>query len=543
MSRVEWARWAPAAGAVLLLVTMVALSVDFGFTWDERFQQRYGEQVWDYLHGRVPRSDFDTDVGNQYLYGGLVELLCVAAQKVFPADAYVVRHAVNSVFGWLGVVFAGLLASRLFGVRAGWLAALLLVVSPRYFGDSMNNPKDIPFAAFVTVALYYTLTIEPRPPHLSWGHLAKLATAIALAINVRPLGVVLLGYAAVVIVATAAWAARSDVSLDWRRRSGAVVARLGVLTLVVLPAGTLAWPWAQAQPFVRPLQAFLFSSQANWASGFHVLYAGHDLGAGSLPWHYVPLWLIISLPPVVLFGLLLSFFVWRLGTVSCVRWMALATFAIVPIAGAIVRHATIYDGIRHLLFIVPPLTVLGAAGWSAALGLTGPRRAVAVAALIVGLIEPVVFQIRNHPNQIVYFSPLMGGPRSAFGRFDMDYWGNSMLQAVEWAARTAEGTGMALGVSGNPPQAVEADAGRFHSIWFARRESPDYHFDIRLLRGPRESVREFAARPDVLYRVTTADGTPLCVVLPGPAFGPLQDLLRNRPPLRRPDHDPAAGRR
>jgi hypothetical protein len=37
--------------------------------------------------------------------------------------------------------------------------------------------------------------------------------------------------------------------------------------------------------------------------------------------------------------------------------------------------------------------------------------------------EPLVFQARNHPNQIVYFSPLMGGPKSAFARYDMDYWG------------------------------------------------------------------------------------------------------------------------
>jgi len=35
--------------------------------------------------------------------------------------------------------------------------------------------------------------------------------------------------------------------------------------------------------------------------------------------------------------------------------LALAAFALVPIVGAIVRHATLYDGVRHLLFIIPPV--------------------------------------------------------------------------------------------------------------------------------------------------------------------------------------------
>jgi hypothetical protein len=118
----------------VLLIAMVALSRDFGFTWDERFQQKYGEEIWEYAHGRLPRAVFDTDEGNQYLYGGLVEIVSVAAQHAVDAETYVVRHAVNAMFGWLGIVVGGIVAGRMFGPRAGWLAGALLAVSPRYFG-------------------------------------------------------------------------------------------------------------------------------------------------------------------------------------------------------------------------------------------------------------------------------------------------------------------------------------------------------------------------------------------------------------------------
>ncbi|HXH07464.1 MAG TPA: hypothetical protein VNI83_12860, partial [Vicinamibacterales bacterium] len=192
-------------------------------------------------------------------------------------------------------------------------------------------------------------------------------------------------------------------------------------------------------------------------------------------------------------------------------------FVLVPLGLAIARRATLYDEIRHLFFIVPPLAVIAAAGWTAAVArVRGGLRAALVAALALGLAEPVVFQVRNHPNQIAYFNAAAGGPRGAFGRFEMDYWGNCVLQAVAWAAARARDEGRPLGVSGNPWHLVQADAGRFPSLYFRLPYRGGYHLDIRLLRGPRDAVLEMARRPDVLHRVTTADGAPLCVVLPGP---------------------------
>ncbi|HUR34952.1 MAG TPA: hypothetical protein VM032_14215 [Vicinamibacterales bacterium] len=520
-------RLAAIAAALALLFAMVALSRDFGFTWDERFQQKYGEEIWEYLHGRLPRASFDTDEGNQYLYGGLVEIIAVSVQHLVHADTYVVRHAVNAAFGWAGVVVCGLFAARAFGRRAGWLAATLLVLAPRYFGDAMNNPKDVPFAVMAMAVLAVTLSVDWRRPHLSWRRAALLAACIALAINIRPLGLVLLLYAAGVIGLGSLLAAVLTTAGDRWRQFGVTVARLVVVGAVAVPAGSLFWPYAQAQPFVRPLTAFVTTTRLDWARGFDVLFAGQDLGAGAVPWTYVPVWLVMALPPVVLAGCALSWLAARRGLQQAVAWAGLVAFAAAPVVAAIVRNATIYDGIRHLLFVVPPLVALAAGGWSALLE-TRPR-IVGVVLLLIGMAEPLVYQVRNHPNQIVYFTPLMGGPKRAFARYDMDFWGNSVLQAVQWADAVARESGVPLVVSGNPIQAVDADAARYRSLMVVARSNLVYHLDIRLMRGPSGSLREFASRPDILYTVTTADGTPLCVVLPGPAFLSVSDRLRLPP--------------
>jgi hypothetical protein len=514
--RSVYVRW---GAALMLLFALIALSPAFGVTWDERALQAYGEQIWDYYSGHRALADIDVGFGYTRIYGGLVEFLSSAAQHLIPANLYVVRHAVNAVFGWTGVVFAFLMALRLFGVRAAWLAAVLLVAMPRYVAESMNNTKDLPFAVLMLVALYYILTIKPEYPYLSWGHAIKLAAAIALALDVRSMGLVLFGYAALgLVVAVVASGERSAARLL------ATAGRFALVTISGLLAGALFWPWAQESPLVRPIQAFFLASSFSW--GNPSLFAGQDLAASELPWYYLPTWLGMTLPPIVIAGACLS--VARLWSVkaSRVQLAAIWAFVLVPATYAIVRGLSLYDGIRHLFFIVPPIAVLAAAGWDFVLSLRPIQISwAAVAVLVLGVAEPVAFQLRNHPNQTVYFTPVMGGPRAAFGRYEMDYWGNCVLEAVRWSATQAEHAKMPVVITANAWEIAVADSTRFQSLAFRLRQRGGYHLDIRLLKGERDDVIRTSQLPDILYRVTMADGTPLCVVLPGPEYPQLAARL------------------
>jgi hypothetical protein len=501
---------------------LVWLSADFGATWDERALQKYGEEIWSYYAGDAPRSSIDLSFGYIRYYGAFVELLSVSAQRLAPSlDLWVVRHAVNSMFGWTGVVFAFLLARRMAGERAGWLAAVLLLAMPRYVGESMNNSKDLPFAVLMLAGLYFIVTIRPAYPYMSWAHAAKLACVVALALNVRAMGLVLLGYGAAAL--GVAIVASGEKSLS---RIAASAGRYGLVVGVGLVGGTAFWPWAQEQPLVRPFEAFFAASAFSW--GNPSLFGGRDLAASELPWHYLPTWLFLSVPPVVLSGALLSLARLRARHTCRVQAAALWVFVSAPIFAVIVRNLTLYDGIRHVYFIVPPLAILAAVGWDTlfgSVGRSGVGTAAAAAALAIGIVEPLSFQIRNHPNQAAYFSPLAGGPRAAFGRYEMDYWGNCVLQAVRWSAHQAERAQMPIGITANAWEVGVVDAGRFPSLWFRLRHQGGYHLDIRLLKGTRQDILDTAARPDILHQVATRDGTPLCVVLPGPEYGRLEARL------------------
>jgi hypothetical protein len=521
-SRFTTAWWVFVALAAALLPAMVLASYDFGVTWDEKSRHRYGELIWEFFRGlRARDSTYVEDGGN--LYGGLFDTICAATEQYVPVNRYVLRHAINATFGWAGVVYAGRLTARLFGQWAGVLAMVLIAASPRYFAESMNNPKDLPFAAATVAALYYFSTLSPSWPYISRSSGIKIVLALAVALNIRAAGLLYLGYLGLLVMAFVV-AERQFAP----RRLADTAARVAGVTVGVLVLGTAFWPWAMRSPFVRPIEA-LFSF-ANAPFGADVLFDGHPVASNDLPWYYVPVWFLISTPPVVLIGLVLS----GAGAQreSRMRLYALLTIAVLPVALVIFQHSTLYDGIRHLLFLYPIVVVLAAAGWATWLsrGRDPWARRLAALLLAAGLANVLAFDVRAHPNETAYFNELVGGPRGAFARYDMDYWGNCVLQSVAWTARTAQLSGVPIVVSGEPSQVIQLDSERFHQLAFVPPFRGQHELDIRLARGSAEGVTALANRLDALYRVQTPDGAVLCVVVPGPAFADLQPHLKLPPP-------------
>ena len=531
--------WAYRLFPWLLLPLMLVLSRDFGVSWDEKTHQLYGERVFRFLtQGRD--DDWFRPGGAQalfiYLHGGLFDTVCVAVEKLVKGDVFVTRHYVNAAFGWLGVFYAGRLGRLLSGAGTGLLAMVLLVLSPRYLGDSMNNPKDVPLAALLIAALYYLAQLEPRYPYLRLRVAVPLALSIALAVNVRAGGLVFLAYLALALaaltVATRGFAPR---------QLAGTLARYAAVVVAVLLMGTVFWPWAQLRPLTRPFTGLRRLSHFEWTSP--VLFAGRDIPANALPWDYIPRWLLIGTPPVVTLGaaLWLVLLLRRrararpapLAPEEVFRACALVFAAIFPPVYVALSGGTIYDGIRHLTFAYPPLVVLAAWGWRRLLAEPAPALRVAGAvALALGLAEPALFQLRNHPNQYVYFNPLAGGPRAAFGRYELDYWGNSLLGAAEWLDAAARASGTHLVVSGRPHHVVRDDVRRFGTLEFIAEQDGDCQLDVRLLRGERRDVLELAERTDILHAVTMADGTPLAIVIPGARYDEVKAALRLPPPAR-----------
>jgi hypothetical protein len=525
-------RW-PAAifwiGVLILLPLMVLASHDFGMTWDEADRHENGQVIVEYYQGKRPREQAHYGT----MYPGLFDVIPAWLEPHASADRYVLRHRVNAVFGWIGIVFTGLLAGRLFGPWCAIVAAVLLAVSPRYVAHSMNNPKDLPFAAMSVVVLYCLARLSPRWPYVTTGAGAALAVSLGLALGTRPGALLYFGYTPLVVLALVLLAriraakglGALDWHIDWKAAAGLSL-RVGLVLAAGLLVGTLFWPWAQGAPFTRPIEALYRASGYDWEG--LVLFDGEARYTHQLPWSYLPTWFLIATPPVVLAGLVLSI-VARVRGWGPAR-VALWSVGLLPVALILVRDSNVYDGMRHVLFIYPPLVAVAASGWMAVLtSRSAWVRAGAVAVLIPGMATLIAFHVRSYPNQAAYVNELAGGPRGALGRYELDYWGNCLLQAVEWSAEAGSRANMDVIVWGEPWHIIRTDAARFPNVTVVRTLYDPHHLHVQLVRDLAD-VQRMSRRGDALYRVTTDDGAVLCAVYPGSRYRE----LRQRLPAARP---------
>lgn len=509
-----------------MLATMVCLAPDFGITWDEPDQQNYGASVLRFYTSAFRDTDASTFKLN-YLNGGVFDCLTVLVQKAWTAvwpetRLYDIRHVCNSLAGWLAICGAGLLARRLFGTAAGILAALFLFLSPRFFGDAMNNPKDIPFAAAAVWCLYALSFIRPRYPFVSLPSFAGLVAALALLLNIRVGGLLFVGYAAGLLL----FYACRDAQMSSPKRSAVALLVFAVGLVMALCLGTLFWPWALRNPFVYPFVALKAVSQYPWTGT--LAFGGKAYSGTSVPWDYIPRLYAITSPIAVLAGGLAAVVILlaRGGAGVRAKCLALCVAAFFPLAYVILKKAVLYDGLRHLLFVYPPFAVLAAAGWVSLFETAAQtpwrlwaRRAaqiLLVVALALGLRHPVDYALRNHPLEIVYYNELVGGLRGAADKYDLDYWGVSYKSAVDWIRGRERDSGRVVRIFAPEGELgghlVKTYVAQFPELSFTSDfQSANYVVFLNRLLF-REVVNHLMKENSRVHAIT-AEGAPLCFVV------------------------------
>ncbi len=184
--------------ALIALYGILILSTfhQYGITIDEPPQVAYGQAVFDWYFGQDKADDFFRKITqiDLELYGVLFNLVAYCASKLLPFDLYDTHHLINAIAGLLGVVAVYKIGTTLGTSSTGLLAAILLLLIPRYYGHAFNNPKDIPFAICYAWSLYHLIRGLSEIPHLSWKRIIFTGLSIGLTLSTRIGGLILFGY-------------------------------------------------------------------------------------------------------------------------------------------------------------------------------------------------------------------------------------------------------------------------------------------------------------------------------------------------------------
>jgi hypothetical protein len=281
------------------------------------------------------------------------------------------------------------------------------------------------------------LRVLEELPVIRWRSAALFGLAFGLTISVRVGGFLALVFLAVPVALWLAGRAREGIAAlarDALRIVGSLLPALPVAYAVMIAL----WPWAALSP-LNPLRALMMFSSFPFDAS--VLFEGKLISAKALPASYLPVQIALRSPEVLLVGvaggvLLGGFALWKrwrtLLQTDHIRVFTIVFAAVFPVLYSMLARPVDYNGMRHFLFVLPPLVVIAALAFDRTLQ-AAPWRALRVVfacALATAVFMQARTMIRLHPDEYVYFNRLVSGPHGAQDDFELDYWGVSLAEAT-----------------------------------------------------------------------------------------------------------------
>ncbi len=427
----DYSLWYP-LGLVFLLMTI--MSFWFGISADEVDMNNLGKYTLRYLLTfgadttvlHLPVSIDKDQV--LYLYGGIFDLIANLLNKISPFEEYTTRHILNAWVGFLGIYYASRICLMISGRRMAYICILIMFLSPYFLGQSMDNPKDVPFLAGYIASTFYLLKILSNFSENTWKSCMPLVVSIILSIDTRAAGIILIPY--LFIFAFALFIAYKK-DINFLKQAFMVSLLVGVIAYL---GSSLLWPYAIQDPISRPFQAL--KELSHFKMNVKQMYEGKKMFSKDLPQSYLIKNFFITNTYILLIGFILGsiLVIIKLKTSNLIILLFLIFSILFPVSYIILGHSNVYNAWRHVLFIFPASAILAAYFWDEFIswfkkpGLNW----IPYSVLVVGLFLPLQFIIRTFPNFQCFYNEFVGGTKGAYGNYEMDSFWNSFKQSADW---------------------------------------------------------------------------------------------------------------
>jgi len=423
--------------ALLLLVTSLVIGFvvfgDYGIAWDEPNQREIGQRSWDYVfRGDKTLNDFKNRD-----YGVAVELPLIFFEKTLGMndthDIYRMRHFTIHLLFLLSAFAFYLLIWILYRNKPlAVVGYLMLLLSPRIYAQSFFNSKDIPFMCMF-ILCFLVCVIAFRDKKIR--HFVLFGILSGLLINIRIMGIVIPVVVTVLVL------------IDMISEQNREKTFINYIVYLVLTATVvvLSWPWLWQDPAGHFRIAFSNMSKFRWDN--NILMNGDFVRASAVGWKYFPQWFGLTTPVIYLLlgiaGFIFLVFRFFRKPLDFIRQtndrnqlIYLICFA-GPVMAVIILHSVLYDGWRQMYFIYPAFLLLAVYGLSSLMNariFSGDLPKVAISVLLIVSFAGTGFtMIKSHPFEDVYFNILLSKKDQYLRKtFELDYWGTSYKQALEY---------------------------------------------------------------------------------------------------------------
>lgn len=442
----------------------ISIFSEYGISCDERnFSRLNGYTNYTFITNGDAKSLLACE---EKYHGPSYEIFLYSAEVFLnlrdTRDIYLMRHFLNFLFFYISIIFFYLFGLKIFKKHgAALLCCLMLVASPRIFAESFYNSKDLIMLSACIIASYTAFVFIER--QTIWTAIIH-ALICGFLLDIRIIGVL------IPFLTTIFYLVQKPKKIVY----------LIIFIFYTISFTIAFWPVLWLNPVIHFIGAL--KEMSHFPIPVIVFYLGEFITSQNLPWHYVPVWVLITTPSLyILYFLIGVFFIVKNSYKSFFAEQqikfALLMFA-TPVLSIIILNSAIYDSYRHIFFIYPFLILLAVYGFTQLIQSIKIRFVTKTITFLTAIfiLHIYLFMFVNRPFQNVYFNFLAG--ENIRQNFELDYWGLSFRQALEYILENDKSKEIRIAASNEECQLnfeILPIEGRKRLFWKMDVEEADYY--------------------------------------------------------------------
>jgi hypothetical protein len=369
-------------------------------------------------------------------YGTIIELPISFIEVILrfyneDINFYYLRHLINFFIFFLSVIYILKTVGFFFNSQLYQLIVfLILILSPRFFAESFYNSKDIIFFSLFSIAIYFLLKFLSKP---NFKNLIVYSLLNAICIDLRIMGIIFL------FCTTFFYFILCIKNKNFNKFIVSMLTYFFFTFLFIY----IFWPFLWDDPLNRFYDAIRVFDRFPWGGKNFYLgnYVFSDLR--ELPWHYLPLWMLITTPIIYtilfIFGSINFLFILKKSNANIFNLNKLDILKSIifclcfgPILAVIFIKSSMYDGWRQMYFVYSPFIIICIFGLDFIIKTIKKKLFLLIffSGLFFNFIYLASWTYKNHPFQYLYFNNL--AMNKWHSNFEMDYSGVSFKQGIKY---------------------------------------------------------------------------------------------------------------
>ena len=297
-----------------------------------------------------------------------------------------------------------------------YFGTLIYLLYPYLFGQSLFSPKDIPFMSAWIFCTYISFNVFENlieKNNIATKSIIFLAISTAFLLSIRVTGILILAQYLISLIIYL-----TTTNINFIKFLKQFYFKILIFIFFVLLFIYIFYPlyWLNPLLLITAIQ-----EMGRFYNDVCTNTLGTCMYAKDLPPTYLPIWLSVKLPFLILLGIFLIPFtekkIFTTDKKNVFFGTILATSILIPLI-LIFRNVTLYDELRHIMFLIPLFFIIGA------VSLYSFSKNFFYTLCFVSISIFIFENIKIHPYQYVWFN-LPSRALDLTSKFELEYQGIS----------------------------------------------------------------------------------------------------------------------